>query len=87
MKRVFDFVASALLLVGLAPVLVFGATSGMQLMQEEIFGPVLPVISYERLDDAITHINSGPRPLALYWFGNDTAVRDDVLRRTVSGNA
>jgi coniferyl-aldehyde dehydrogenase len=47
--------------------------------------PVLPVISYERLDDAITHINSGPRPLALYWFGNDTAVRDDVLRRTVSG--
>ena len=69
----------------MAPVLVFGATSGMQLMQEEIFGPVLPVISYERLDDAITHINSGPRPLALYWFGNDTAVRDDVLRRTVSG--
>ena len=69
----------------MAPVLVFGATSGMQLMQEEIFGPVLPVISYERLDDAITHINSGPRPLALYWFGNDTTVRDDVLRRTVSG--
>jgi len=69
----------------MAPVLVFGATSGMQLMQEEIFGPILPVISYERLDDAITHINAGPRPLALYWFGNDTGVRDDVLRRTVSG--
>ncbi|MFP5486508.1 MAG: aldehyde dehydrogenase family protein, partial [Gammaproteobacteria bacterium] len=69
----------------MAPVLVFGATSGMQLMQEEIFGPILPVISYDRLDDAITHINSGPRPLALYWFGNDTGVRDDVLRRTVSG--
>jgi coniferyl-aldehyde dehydrogenase len=69
----------------MAPVLVFGATSGMQLMQEEIFGPILPVISYERFDDAITHINSGPRPLALYWFGSDTGVRDDVLRRTVSG--
>jgi coniferyl-aldehyde dehydrogenase len=54
--------------------------AAMQLMQEEIFGPILPVISYERLDDAITHINAGPRPLALYWFGNDTAVRDDVLR-------
>jgi coniferyl-aldehyde dehydrogenase len=67
------------------PTLVFGATSAMQLMQEEIFGPILPVISYERLDDAITHINAGPRPLALYWFGSSEAVRDDVLRRTVSG--
>ena len=69
----------------MAPVLVFGATSSMQLMQEEIFGPVLPVITYERLDDAITHINANPRPLALYWFGNDARVRDDVLARTVSG--
>ena len=69
----------------MAPVLVFGATAGMQLMQEEIFGPVLPVLSYERLDDAIAHINAGPRPLALYWFGRSEATRDDVLRRTVSG--
>ena len=69
----------------MAPVLVFGATSGMQLMQEEIFGPILPVVSYERLDDAIAHINAGPRPLALYWFGQNEAVRDDVLARTVSG--
>jgi coniferyl-aldehyde dehydrogenase len=67
------------------PTLVFGATSAMQLMQEEIFGPILPVISYERLDDAIAHINAGPRPLALYWFGQSEAVRDDVLARTVSG--
>eukprot|EP01030_Chromulinospumella_sphaerica_P000927 gene927-909_t len=67
------------------PTLVFGATSQMQLMQEEIFGPILPVISYERLDDAIAHINAGHRPLALYWFGQSEAVRDDVLRRTVSG--
>ena len=67
------------------PVLVFGVNESMQLMQEEIFGPILPVIGYERLDDAITHINAGPRPLALYWFGQNDAVRDDVLRRTVSG--
>lgn len=67
------------------PTLVFGATSEMQLMQEEIFGPILPVISYERLDDAITHINTGPRPLALYWFGQNDTVRNSVLRRTVSG--
>ena len=69
----------------MAPVVVLGATSEMQLMQEEIFGPILPVITYERLDDAIAHINAGPRPLALYWFGHSEAVRDDVLRRTVSG--
>lgn len=69
----------------MAPVLVFGATAQMQLMQEEIFGPVLPVLSYERLDDAIAHINAHPRPLALYWFGRSERVRDDVLRRTVSG--
>jgi coniferyl-aldehyde dehydrogenase len=67
------------------PTLVFGATSQMQLMQEEIFGPILPVISYERLDDVIEAINTGPRPLALYWFGQRESVRDDVLRRTVSG--
>ncbi|MBS0293697.1 MAG: aldehyde dehydrogenase family protein [Proteobacteria bacterium] len=69
----------------MAPVLVFGATQAMQLMQEEIFGPVLPVLSYERLDDAVAHINAGPRPLSLYWFGRSEAQRDDVLRRTVSG--
>ena len=67
------------------PTLVLGATSGMQLMQEEIFGPILPVITYERLDDAIAHINAGPRPLALYWFGQSEAGQSDVLRRTVSG--
>ncbi|GAA4428514.1 coniferyl aldehyde dehydrogenase [Acidovorax lacteus] len=69
----------------LLPALVLGATSSMQLMQEEIFGPILPVLSYDRLDDAVALINSGPRPLALYWFGRSESVRDDVLRRTVSG--
>ena len=69
----------------MAPMLVLGANTGMQLMQEEIFGPILPVITYERLDDAIAHINAGPRPLALYWFGQSEAVQRDVLHRTVSG--
>ena len=67
------------------PTLVLGATPAMQLMEKEIFGPILPVISYDRLDDAINTINAGPRPLALYWFGNSDAVRDEVLARTVSG--
>lgn len=69
----------------MAPTLVFGVTQDMQLLQEEIFGPILPVISYERLDDAIAHINAGARPLALYWFGRDDGIRDAVLRQTVSG--
>ncbi len=69
----------------MAPVLLFQPTSDTRLMREEIFGPVLPVLAYTKLDDAITTINAGPRPLALYWFGNDTAARDRVLRGTVSG--
>ena len=69
----------------MAPTLVFGATQDMQILQEEIFGPILPVVVYDRLDDAITLINNGPRPLALYWFGKSDAVRDSVLQRTVSG--
>ncbi len=69
----------------MAPALVWNVHSNMAIMQEEIFGPLLPVISYENLDDVIQAINAGPRPLALYWFGNDDKLRDSVLRRTVSG--
>ena len=69
----------------LAPALVFNPPDQGRLMTEEIFGPVLPVLSYDQLDDAIDAINARPRPLALYWFGSDTASRDQVLARTVSG--
>ncbi len=69
----------------MAPVLVYGAQPGMKLMEEEIFGPILPVVAYDTLDQAIDHINARPRPLALYWFGSDNAARDQVLTRTVSG--
>ncbi|HEV7462233.1 MAG TPA: aldehyde dehydrogenase family protein, partial [Solirubrobacteraceae bacterium] len=57
------------------------------LMQEEIFGPVLPVKAYDELDDAIGYVNAGERPLALYVFSQDEQVADDVLRRTTSGGA
>lgn len=67
------------------PTLVWNVQPTMALMQEEIFGPILPVVPYDRLDDAIAAINAGPRPLALYWFGKDEKARDAVLRRTVSG--
>ena len=56
-------------------------------MREEIFGPILPILSYDGLDQAIEHINSRPRPLALYYYGSREADRDKVLSRTVSGGA
>jgi coniferyl-aldehyde dehydrogenase len=67
------------------PVLVFHPAPDSRLLNEEIFGPILPVLAYRSLDEAIAHVNARPRPLALYWFGTDTASRDKVLARTVSG--
>ncbi|MCW5652696.1 coniferyl aldehyde dehydrogenase [Hydrogenophaga sp.] len=67
------------------PTLVFNPQADTRLMNEELFGPILPVLSYDNLDDAITTINRRPRPLALYWFGRDTAARDRLLNNTVSG--
>jgi coniferyl-aldehyde dehydrogenase len=69
----------------LAPTLVIEPASDTRLMQEEIFGPVLPVVPYESLSDAISFINARPRPLALYLFVRDSDERDSVLTRTVSG--
>jgi len=69
----------------LAPTLVIGAPQTSRLMREEIFGPLLPIVEYERIDDAIATINHGERPLALYWFGRDAARRKRVLRETIAG--
>ncbi|WP_340587575.1 coniferyl aldehyde dehydrogenase [Erythrobacter alti] len=60
-------------------------TSEMQAMQDEIFGPVLPIKTYKNIDEAIDFINDGAHPLALYYFGNDSDERDAVLSRTISG--
>jgi coniferyl-aldehyde dehydrogenase len=67
--------------------LVIDPPDDLALMQEEIFGPILPIKAYDALDEAIDHVNSGERPLALYVFAKDEAVADDVLRRTTSGGA
>jgi coniferyl-aldehyde dehydrogenase len=64
---------------------VLGATPDMAIMQEEIFGPLLPVVGYKQAGEPISWINAHDRPLALYWFGKDEAARDEVLARTVSG--
>ncbi len=60
-------------------------TDEMTVMQEEIFGPVLPVKAYKTVDEAIGYINSKDRPLGLYWFGTDGGEERQVLDKTVSG--
>lgn len=70
----------------LAPTVVVGASEHMRVLTEEIFGPVLPIVPYRDMDEAIIRINGGPRPLALYYFGNDSGDRRKVLARTTSGN-
>jgi coniferyl-aldehyde dehydrogenase len=67
------------------PTIVVGVTPDMTIMQEEIFGPLLPVLGYKDPAEPISYINKRDRPLALYWFGKDDAARDEVLSRTVSG--
>jgi coniferyl-aldehyde dehydrogenase len=69
----------------LPPTLVIESGDDLGLMHEEIFGPVLPIKTYSRIDEAIDYINRRPRPLALYYFGANKGERSEVLRRTISG--
>lgn len=69
----------------LPPVLVTQAPDASQLMQEEIFGPLLPIVPYDTLDDAIAYVNARPRPLALYLFDEDRTTIERVMRDTISG--
>jgi aldehyde dehydrogenase (NAD+)/coniferyl-aldehyde dehydrogenase len=69
----------------LSPVALTGVNDQMRVMQEEIFGPVLPVVGYDSIDQAIAYVNARPRPLALYYFGAADARLDAVLSRTISG--
>ena len=69
----------------IAPTLLLAATDDMAIMQEEIFGPVLPILAYDTIVDAIGFVNARARPLSLYWFGTEEAHRDRVLRETIAG--
>jgi coniferyl-aldehyde dehydrogenase len=69
------------------PTILLGVTPDMAVMQEEIFGPLLPILGYRDAAEPVAYINKHDRPLALYWFGKDDAARDEVLSRTVSGGA
>src|SRR5690625_4121789 len=65
--------------------LVLDGHDDMRIMQEEIFGPLLPIVPYERIEDAFEYINDRPRPLSLYYFGYDKAEQERVLRETHAG--
>ncbi|RJF92761.1 coniferyl aldehyde dehydrogenase [Noviherbaspirillum saxi] len=69
----------------LPPVLITGVADNMAVMQEEIFGPILPVLSYASLDEAVHYINTRPRPLALYMFDRDRGSIDRMITQTVAG--
>lgn len=69
----------------LAPAAVLNPPLDGTLMRDEIFGPVLPVVGYKDLADAVAFVNARPRPLALYVFSHDRASTDQVLAQTVSG--
>lgn len=67
------------------PTIIMDPTDDMTVMQEEIFGPVLPVKRYSNIDEPIQYINDHPRPLGLYYFGKDSTQERKVLDRTTSG--
>lgn len=67
------------------PTLLLNVRDEMQVMRDEIFGPLLPVIPYRELGEAIAYINARPRPLSLYCFDRDSARIKRVLHETVSG--
>ena len=69
----------------MAPTLVANVSAEMRVMQDEIFGPILPLVPYDNLDEAIRYINARPRPLALYYFGNFDDHIQRVLNETIAG--
>jgi coniferyl-aldehyde dehydrogenase len=69
----------------IAPHIVVGVPDDAEVMQREIFGPVLPVLGYERLDDVVARINAGPRPLAIYPFSNHRPTLDHLIEHVMSG--
>ncbi len=71
----------------IGPTVVLGAPAHGLLMNEEIFGPILPILPYERLGDAVDHIVARDRPLALYCFSHDKRQSQWVLDRALSGGA
>ena len=70
----------------IAPTLIDNMSDDSAIMQEEIFGPVLPIITYTELDEVISYINSKPKPLALYVFSSDKKRTQKILQETSAGD-
>jgi len=69
----------------IAPTIIEPNSWSTELMQEEIFGPILPIIEYGELDEAIALVNSRPKPLALYFFSQNKTKQAKVIQETSSG--
>ena len=69
------------------PTLLLNVDTDSDIMGEEIFGPVLPIITFREIDEAIRFVNERPRPLALYYFDSNKKSAQDVLNKTTSGGA
>lgn len=67
------------------PHIIVDANDDMSVMQDEIFGPILPIKTYDHIQEAIDYVNDHDRPLALYYFGSNKAEQEDVLNNTISG--
>ncbi len=67
------------------PTMLTDVTPDMQIMQEEIFAPIVPVVTYKNIDEVIEHISGRGKPLALYIYSNNQDNIDKVLSRTSSG--
>jgi aldehyde dehydrogenase (NAD+) len=70
-----------------SPTLLTNVTPDSPIMKEEIFGPILPVLKYRSLDEAIELIRSKDKPLALYIFSKDKARINEILKRTTAGGS
>lgn len=69
------------------PTLIPQPADDLKVMQEELFGPLLPIRTYKDFNETIDYVNANPRPLAAYYFGSDKGEEEAVLKRTTSGGA
>jgi aldehyde dehydrogenase (NAD+) len=71
----------------IAPTILTDINPSSEIMQQEIFGPVLPILAFSDIDSVIAEINSGPKPLALYVFSKNTAFSEKVIEQTSAGDS
>ena len=69
----------------IAPTIIDNVKPGDPIMQDEIFGPILPVLEFDDINEVIEFINARPKPLALYYFSEDKMKQDEMLLKTSSG--